>query len=83
LTDSIKAADSAQEDFDGGTPPRFEQCLAFENVHFDYDQHPVFKGVSLQIEFGSLITLVGPSGSGKTTIIDLAIGLVRPQRERR
>ena len=80
LTESINAAEGAQENFDGGIPPRFEQCLAFENVHFDYDQHPVFSGLSLQIESGSLTTLVGPSGSGKTTVIDLAIGLLRPQR---
>jgi len=80
LIDTIKAAEGAQENLDGSVPPRFEHCLAFENVHFDYNQHPVFKGVSLQIEFGSLTTLVGPSGSGKTTIIDLAIGLLRPQR---
>jgi ATP-binding cassette subfamily C protein len=82
LTDTITSAEGAQDDFGGTAPPRFEQCLAFEDVHFGYDRHPVFKGVSLQIEFGSLTTLVGPSGSGKTTIIDLAIGLLRPQRGR-
>jgi ATP-binding cassette subfamily C protein len=35
--------------------------------------------MSLQIDAGTLTTLVGPSGSGKTTVIDLAIGLLRPQ----
>ncbi len=79
LTDAINAAETAQEDLQGGIPPRFEHSLTMENVHFDYDQHPVFQGLSLQIEAGSLTTLVGPSGSGKTTIIDLAIGLLRPQ----
>ncbi len=79
LTDAINAAEAAQEDLQGGIPPRFEHSLTMENVHFDYDQHPVFRGLSLQIEAGSLTTLVGPSGSGKTTIIDLAIGLLRPQ----
>jgi ATP-binding cassette, subfamily C, bacterial len=80
LTDAINAAEAARENLDGGIAPRFEQSLTLDNVYFDYDQHPVFKGLSLQIEFGSLTTLVGPSGSGKTTIIDLAIGLLRPQR---
>ncbi len=80
LADLINAAESAQENFDGGTVPRFEHSLTLDNVQFDYDQHPVFKGLSLQIEFGSLTTLVGPSGSGKTTVIDLAIGLLRPQQ---
>lgn len=80
LTDAIGAAERAKETFDGGMTPRFERSLTLEDVHFDYDQHPVFQGLSLQIEFGTLTTLVGPSGSGKTTIIDLAIGLLRPQR---
>jgi len=80
LIESIRAAESAQENFNGGMTPRFERSLVMEDVHFDYDQHPVFKGLSLRIEFGSLTTLVGPSGSGKTTIIDLAIGLLQPQQ---
>lgn len=82
LTDSITAAETAQEDMQGGITPRFEQSLTMENVHFGYDQHPVFQGLSLQIDAGSLTTLVGPSGSGKTTIIDLTIGLLRPQSGR-
>lgn len=82
LTDSIAAAETAQEDMQGGITPRFEQSLTMENVHFGYDQNPVFQGLSLQIDAGSLTTLVGPSGSGKTTIIDLAIGLLRPQSGR-
>jgi ATP-binding cassette subfamily C protein len=79
LTDAIEAAEAAQEDLRGGITPRFETSLTLENVHFAYDQHPVFQGLTLDIKAGSLTTLVGPSGSGKTTIIDLAIGLLRPQ----
>jgi ATP-binding cassette subfamily C protein len=79
LTDAIEAAEAAQEDLKGGITPRFEHSLTLENVHFAYDEHPVFEGLSLHIKAGSLTTLVGPSGSGKTTIIDLAIGLLRPQ----
>jgi ATP-binding cassette subfamily C protein len=76
---AINAAEAAQEDLKGGVTPRFEHSLALQDVHFAYDQHPVFQGLSLHIKAGSLTTLVGPSGSGKTTIIDLAIGLLRPQ----
>ncbi len=36
------------------------------------------KGVSLQIEKGSLCALVGESGSGKTTTLDLIGGLAKP-----
>jgi ATP-binding cassette subfamily C protein len=80
LTQSIAAAEAAEEHLGGGAAPHFEHELALADVHFDYDQHSVFSGLSLQIKAGSLTTLVGPSGSGKTTIIDLAIGLLQPQR---
>jgi ATP-binding cassette subfamily C protein len=82
LMDSIKAANDAEENLDGGVTPQFEHSIVFENVSFDYDRHPVFSDLSLHVEAGSLTTLVGPSGSGKTTIIDLTIGLLQPQQGR-
>ena len=82
LMDSIKAANDAEENFDGGVRPQFEHSIIFENVSFDYDRHPVFNNLSLHVEAGALTTLVGPSGSGKTTIIDLTIGLLQPQQGR-
>ena len=82
LMDSINAANDAEENFDGGVPPKFEHSIVFENVNFDYDRHPVFSNLSLHVKTGSLTTLVGPSGSGKTTIIDLTIGLLQPQQGR-
>jgi ATP-binding cassette subfamily C protein len=80
IIDSIDAAEQAQESLAGGTTPRFEKSLELVDVSFQYDQHPVFNNLSLHIEAGSLTTLIGPSGSGKTTIIDLTIGLLRPQQ---
>ncbi|MEH6634729.1 MAG: ABC transporter ATP-binding protein [Halioglobus sp.] len=80
LMGSINAAHDAQESLHGGIPPKFEQRISFEQVSFDYDRHPVFKDLNLQVAAGSLTTLVGPSGSGKTTIIDLTIGLLQPRQ---
>ncbi|MDX1733121.1 MAG: ABC transporter ATP-binding protein [Halioglobus sp.] len=80
LIGSVQEAETAQEDLAGGGRPRFTQSLSFDAVTFRYDErHPVFEGLNLDIEAGSLTTLVGPSGSGKTTIIDLSIGLLQPQ----
>lgn len=80
LLDSIEGAETAQEPLDGGATPTFERSIRLDNVNFSYDErHPVFRGLSLDIEAGALTTLIGPSGSGKTTIIDLTIGLLRPQ----
>lgn len=81
LRAAIDNADAAREKLDGGAPCSFEKGLTLQDVYFNYDdQHPVFTGLNLEIESGSLTTLVGPSGAGKTTIIDLAIGLLRPQQ---
>jgi ATP-binding cassette subfamily C protein len=79
LKAAIAAANNAEEALEGGERPAFEQRIRFDKVDFDYDQHPVFRDLNLDIEAGSLTTLVGPSGSGKTTIIDLTIALLRPQ----
>ncbi len=38
----------------------------------------VLKGISLQIERGSFVSIMGPSGSGKTTLLDIMGALLRP-----
>ena len=80
LKAAIAAANDAEEALAGGERPAFEQRIRFDNVTFEYDQHPVFSDLTMDIEAGSLTTLVGPSGSGKTTIVDLTIALLRPQK---
>ena len=73
MMESINGATAAEEKLGGGAEPHFEQGLEFQRCGFSYDtQHPVFKGLNLDIKAGALTTLVGPSGSGKTTIIDLS-----------
>jgi ATP-binding cassette subfamily C protein len=78
MEESIAAANRAEEQLHGGVPPSLEGGIRFADVNFSYDRQPVFKSLSLEIPRGSLTTLIGPSGSGKTTIIDLTIGLLRP-----
>jgi ATP-binding cassette subfamily C protein len=80
MKDSIAAASLAEEPLTGGAIPHFDKHIRFNNVCFSYDQHKVFDNLSLQIDAGSLTTLIGPSGAGKTTIIDLTIGLLRAQQ---
>lgn len=80
LQEAIDAAGTAAEQFGGALQPRLQQRIEFAAVDFAYDDHPVFSGLDLEIPAGAMTVLVGPSGAGKTTIIDLVIGLVRPQR---
>ena len=78
LLDSITAANSAEEHVGGSAAAKLEHSIQFENVGFSYDNHAVFEKLSMDIDAGSLTTLVGPSGTGKTTIVDLTIGLLSP-----
>jgi ATP-binding cassette, subfamily C, bacterial len=70
------------EQMTGSTPPTLEREIALERVGFAYAGAPVLSDCSLQIPFGSFASIVGPSGAGKTTLIDLMVGLIRPQEGR-
>jgi len=51
--------------------------LVFENVEVVYDDVLLtLKGVSLQVEEGSIVTLLGANGAGKTTTLRACTGLL-------
>ncbi|MEA2079562.1 MAG: ATP-binding cassette domain-containing protein, partial [Pseudomonadota bacterium] len=79
LKKGIQEAQQAEESLSTGNKPTLEQSVRLDAVSFGYDQHLVLADVNLEIPAGRLTTLIGPSGSGKTTIVDLVIGLLRPQ----
>ncbi|MFQ6016734.1 MAG: ABC transporter ATP-binding protein [Kiloniellaceae bacterium] len=72
-------AEAAREITSGTETPRLTKAVRLENVGFAYGDKPVLKDVSLTIPVGSMVALTGPSGEGKTTLVDLVIGLLRPQ----
>jgi ATP-binding cassette subfamily C protein len=79
LKKSITEAQRAEESLSTGDAPTLEQSVQLNTVSFGYDKHLVLADASIEIPAGRLTTLIGPSGSGKTTIVDLVIGLLRPQ----
>ena len=47
--------------------------VAFEDVHFAYEDKEVLHGVSLSLKQGTITALVGESGSGKSTLAKLLV----------
>ncbi len=58
----------------GGVYPVRNHVISFENVVKQFDDEPVLKNVSFEIEEGKFYTLLGPSGCGKTTILRIVAG---------
>lgn len=58
--------------------------IIIENMTFTYPEteKPVLEDVSLRISKGSSVGIVGVTGAGKTTLVDLVLGLLKPEKGR-
>ncbi|WPJ94995.1 ABC transporter ATP-binding protein [Coraliomargarita algicola] len=72
---SMKTEDGRTEDF------VFEEGIHLERVTYTHPQAKVPSVVEANyfIPKGSCVAFVGPTGSGKTTMVDLILGLRRPE----
>ena len=50
-----------------------------ENVDFSWQQQPIVKDFSCQIQRGDKIGIIGPNGCGKSTLIQLLLSNIKPQ----
>ncbi|MCR2822021.1 ABC transporter ATP-binding protein [Lederbergia panacisoli] len=62
----------------------FNDSIELENVTFRYPNQNELsvKDVSLTIPIGKSVAFIGESGAGKTTLIDIMLGLFRPEKGR-
>jgi iron complex transport system ATP-binding protein len=52
--------------------------VSLRDVDFAYDERPVLRRISFELEAGEFIGIVGPNGSGKSTLVDLIDGILQP-----
>jgi ABC-type Mn2+/Zn2+ transport system ATPase subunit len=52
--------------------------VTLRDVDFAYDERPVLRRISFDLQAGEFVGIVGPNGSGKSTLIDLIDGLQYP-----
>ena len=56
------------------------QAIRFENVGFYYEpDKPIFEHFTCEIPINQTTSIIGPSGRGKTTLLELLLGLLKPQ----
>ena len=64
----------------GATALGFDRSLELRDLWFRYEgaPEPAIRGLDLVITANTSIGLVGPTGCGKTTLVDIILGLLRP-----
>ncbi len=57
---------------------RVVPAIEFRDVHLAFDDQVVLDGISFMVRRGETKIVLGGSGSGKSTIINLILGLIKP-----
>lgn len=59
----------------------FHHSIELKNVFYRYPNQNQYSinGISLTIPIGQSVAFIGPSGAGKTTLVDLILGLLKPE----
>ena len=58
---------------------RFSE-LRIRGVYFKYPnaKKPALRDINISIKKGEIVGIIGESGAGKTTLVDLMLGLLKP-----
>jgi ABC-type multidrug transport system fused ATPase/permease subunit len=76
-TPLTEVVDSVDVTHDGFVP-----SVRIRNVYLKYPGKDDFalKNISIDIESGTTVAIVGPSGGGKTSLVDVILGIIKPDK---
>lgn len=62
-------------------PIVIDKEILLKDIHYSYPntEKETLSGAEMRIPIGKSVGVMGPSGSGKSTVIDILLGLLRPQ----
>ena len=64
---------------ENGKLPHLKSGICLNSIYFSHGDTAILTNVSMRIPAGKFVAIIGSSGAGKTTIVDLIVGLFRPQ----
>jgi ATP-binding cassette subfamily C protein len=80
INELISDMEQKEETFRGRKAPSFKKSITLKELSFSYDDGHAIDIPNIDIKANKFTAIVGPSGVGKTTIMDMIIGLLRPQK---
>jgi ATP-binding cassette, subfamily C, bacterial len=80
VNEVLEGSLAAREVNTGTKQPQIGQGIHLQNVSFKHDEKPVLENLNIEIPANAITVIQGPSGAGKTTVLDLLVGLLRPQQ---
>ena len=73
-----------EQDVKNIRPLEFNESFKLEKIFYAYpdQEHDSLTNVSINLVKGTCVGIIGESGSGKSTIVDIALGLLKPRKGR-
>jgi len=75
---NLKAAKNHTLVWKGNEKPSFNHNIFFNSVSFSHHKLKIFDKINVKINKDEIFLIKGPSGVGKTTLLDLLVGLYKP-----
>lgn len=76
----VKEDNNRELSINSSLPLDFHPEVILKNINYRYKHESDFQitNLSLNVQVGEHVAFVGPTGSGKTTLVDIILGVIKP-----